>query len=315
VLLDVIADVQRQYAKVQSLSARAEIDEVRGRILSDLLRTTEARLKAGEAARLDVLTVQGESARADSERLARLTESRQAALVLARMIGQPSAEPSWRIDPWQPTGVPDRTEQDWIKLALERRPELQAVIWELGALGQEMKIARLGTLIESSDAGPDFERAEGQWAWGPGASIGIPLFDFGQAKRDLIRARVIEQRHELTRIERSIVEQVRVAIESLKSAQGVLANVEQQLIPIQSERLEQARQSYRHGSADVLAVKLAEQDLQQAKSEQIELQEQVSQAVYGLMRATGGALANHSETPSTRPEITSQSNTLKENHK
>ena len=133
----------------------------------------------------------------------------------------------------------------------------------------------------------DAERAD-EWSVGPSVTIPLPLFDFGQAQRERVQAIIIEQRHELTRSERQIVQEIRVALEQLAAAKLALAQVENRLLPLQEERLAQAQSSYRLGVADVLAVRLAEQDLQAARSQQLDLQAQVSLALFQLQRASGG---------------------------
>lgn len=303
VVLDVLTEVSKQYSKVQALTARVAIDEERRKILSELLKVTDARLRGGEAARLDVLTVQSEVARVETELLTRRSEERQARLTLARLIGEPSSQAVWKLEPWSAGGAASDDEDTWIKTALTRRPEIQSAVWELSALGQEMRVARFGSFIDGSAVGPDAERAEGSWAIGPGVVLPIPVFDVGQAQRSLIGARIIEQRHELTKTERQVIEEVRVALESLRSANAALLEVNNRVIPLQQDRLKQARNAYQAGLADILAVRLAEQELQQARSQQVDLEEQVSQSGFSLVRAAGGARLADSKNDQTNVEI------------
>lgn len=302
VVLDAIAEVQQQYAKAQSLAAQVAIDEQRRTTLSDLVKVTEARFKGGEAARLDVLTVQSEQASLETELLSRRSEEQQARLTLARLVGQPSSSAKWRLDLWtEPSSIAD-DEGAWLGVARQRRPEIRAIEWELAALGDDLRVARFAA-FDGAAVGVDAER-DGDWSVGPGASLPIPLFDVGQAQRELVRARIIEQRHELTRAERLVVQEVRIALEQFRSTRAVLVEVERRLLPLQDQRLIQARNSYRLGVADVLAVRIAEQDLQRARSQQVELQAQVSQATSQLMRAVGGMTLVASTTRPTTQNTT-----------
>ncbi|MDB5325947.1 MAG: cation efflux system outer membrane protein [Phycisphaerales bacterium] len=290
VVLDVLAEVRQQYSKAQALAAQVAIDQARRDILTELLRLTDARLRGGEATRLDALTLQSQAASLEAELLSSRSEERQARLELARLIGEPTSTATWTLDVWAAPAPASADESAMLKIAIERRPELQSVVWELAALGQEIKVARFGIFIEGSDAGVAAERSGGSWTIGPAGAIAIPVFDTGQAQRAAISARVIEQRHELTRLERQVVQDVRIAMEQWRSSKAALSQIDERLIPLQNERLKQATSSYKQGVGDVLAVRLAEQDLQQARSQQVDLQEQVSQASYRLLRAIGGAM-------------------------
>ena len=147
VVLDVLSEVRQQYSKAQALAAQAAIDQARRDILTELLRLTDARLRGGEATRLDALALQSQAASLEAELLSRGSEERQARLELARLVGEPSAAAAWKLDVWSAPAAVSADESTLLKIALERRPELQAVIWELAALGQEMKVARFGTFL------------------------------------------------------------------------------------------------------------------------------------------------------------------------
>lgn len=287
VVLDTLVTVQSQYLKAQSLAERVQIGKARQEALSELVQVIEARFNAGEATRLDVLTVQSELVSLRTELIALKSEERQARLALARMIGEPTAAADWQFDPWTKPATLPNEESEWIRAALESRPELRAVVWELAALGQDMRVAKT-SVFDSGEVGVEAER-DGNWSIGPAASVPLPLFDFGQAQQAMVEAKIIEQRHELTRIERQVVERVRVTFEQLRSSRQSLDVAERELVPLQEQRLEQARNAYRAGVADVLAVRVAEQDLQQALAARVGLQEQVSQAHFELVRAVGGA--------------------------
>jgi outer membrane protein TolC len=305
VVLDTLSEVQRQYTLVQSLNAQVAIDESRRQTLGDLLKVTEARVKAGEGARLDILTVQSELANLDTELMSRRSQERQARITLARLIGQPTSEAAWTLEAWTLPADVSEDESSWIRLALAKRPEIAVVTWELAALGDDLRVAKFG-LLDGGEVGIEAER-DGDWSVGPAVAVPLPLFDMGTVERERIRARIIEQRHELTTAERLVVQEVRIAIESLRSAKLSLTEVTNRLLPLQLERLEQARNAYRLGLADVLAVRLAEQDLQQAKSQQIELQASVSQALIQLQRAVGGStLANATTRPTTTQNTTTK---------
>ena len=287
VVLDVAIEVQRQYAVAQALDARVAIGDTRRSILEGLVNVTNARLRAGEAARLDVLTAQGELSSLDSEIVALRAEQRNARITLARLIGEPTSAATWGLAPWSTTSEPAFAEDEWVRLALEHRPELGAIKWELAALGQEVRIARGDALLAGS-AGISAERDD-IWSVGPSLALPLPIFDTGDVAKQRRTDQLVEQRHELTQAGRVVIEEVRKALETLRAARAGLDRVQTELIPIQEQRLKQAQDSYRAGLTDILALRLAEQDLQEARARLIDLQQQVSQARFELDRAVGGS--------------------------
>ena len=102
--------------------------------------------------------------------------------MLSRLIGHPSGEANWRVSPWEPPPLLRNPEPEWIKAALEHRPEIQSKRWELSALGAERKLAWFAP-FEGLETGAESER-DAEWSVGPSISSPIPIFDFGQARRD-----------------------------------------------------------------------------------------------------------------------------------
>lgn len=288
VVLDSSVELQRQYADAQALDALVKIGDTRRSILKGLLDITNARLRAGEAARLDVLTAQGALSTLDSELVTLKAQQRLARLTLARLIGQPSANATWKLSPWSAQSAPTLGEDEWIQLALENRPEIESIRWELAALGQDVRLARTNALFNGGEIGANAER-DGIWSVGPSLSIPIPIFDTGSVAKQRVEAQITEQRHELTQASRVVVEEVRRARETLLAAHEGLSRVQSELLPLQEQRLTQAQGAYRAGLTDILALRLAEQELQQARARVIDLQQQVSRARFELDRAVGGS--------------------------
>jgi outer membrane protein TolC len=286
VVLDELAAIEEQYATVQSLDAEQVVLNTRRALVEQLAELTRSRLRAGEGSQLDVLTAESELASLDADLAEKSAASRIARIGLARLIGTPSSHSTWVLSPWESAVVASGTESQWVSAALQRRPEIQAVTWELSALGDEVRLAKLSPL-DGSDIGVAAER-DGDWSVGPAINIGIPVFDFGQAKREIADGRRVEMRHKLTEVRRLVVEQTRTAIEQLRSTQDTLALVRQSLLPVQEKRLSQAQATFRAGLVDITAVRLAEQDLQGTRAKLIELELRVSLARIKLERAVGG---------------------------
>jgi outer membrane protein TolC len=307
--LDTVLEVQERYAAVQGFDAQVVVLEERRRLIGRLLESAQSRLRVGEGTRLDVLTLDAQRVEIETEIAERESERRDARLALSRLLGQPSGPAAWQVSPWKPVqrlGIPEGA---WIGLALEHRPEIQAGRWELAALGDDAALSRLAAL-DGAEVGIEAER-DGDWSVGPGVSLPLPIFDWGQARSAKALAEAIQARHKLTQARRQAVEDVRRALASLAGAQAALDRVSLQLIPLQQQRQEQAQAAYRNGLADITAVLLAEQDSQAARAKQIELQQKASAAMFKLERAVGGpgVAARVASAPSTQPTTRPHSNT------
>lgn len=284
--LDVLAEVQKQYSTAQTLDRLLEELDERRSLVGRLLELARARLEAGEGTRLDVATVDAQRLEVEAEHANRALERREERLVLSRLIGQPSGEARWTLSPWEPPPPLAVAERQWVDTALASRPEVQAKRWELKALGAERRLSWLAP-FEGTEVGADVEREE-EWSVGPSLSVPIPLFDFGQARRERARAAVLEAQHELTRIRRQVIEEVRRAHASYLATEANLAKVRAELIPLAEQRLEQAQLQYKAGETDTTELFLAEQGLHEAHSRQIELQQKRTLSRIQLERAVGG---------------------------
>jgi outer membrane protein TolC len=284
--LDVISDVQESYVDAQSHAALVPILEERLGLLERLVSTARARLDAGEGTRADVVTLDAQRVELgvsiDRTRL----EERTSRLRLARLVGQPSSEATWTLDPWKspPTGGP--SEREWTDAALLARPEIQAIAWRLRALGDEEGLLRL-LPWEGAGVGVEAQR-DGDWQLGPSLAAPLPLFDDGSARRSRTLAEQLEARHELTLAKRRVVEEVRVAHESLVASVANLDRIRRELLPLQRERRQLAEDSYRAGQTDVTPLFLAEQDLRVAQLQAVEVEAQAARALVRLQRAVGG---------------------------
>jgi outer membrane protein TolC len=251
--------------------------------LQEVART---RLRGGEGSRLDVVTLDAQRAGLESEIDDALLALKEQKLTLNRLMGRPSAGIDWRVSGWDPPRGVSVRESDWIATALERRSELQERVWELKALGAEVRLARFSPFAGAS-AGVASERDQG-WSVGPEVTGPLPLFDWGQARREAVAAQRLEARHRLTQVQREVVEQVRRAALEFDQSVRQLQRVRRELIPLQEQRRELAEAAFRAGQTDVTTLVLAEQDLAAARARAVELERRNSTAMVRLERAVGG---------------------------
>lgn len=299
VALDTVAEVQERYVAVQSLESLVPVFAERRELLDKLVATARARLEAQEGTRSDLTTLEAQRVELDVDIAEAKRQLIQERLRLARLIGEPSGSAAWRVDPWIAPALASNVESRWIDAALTNRPEVQAVAWTLAALGDDAALARL-LPWDGVGAGLEAQR-DGDWFVGPSVSTPIPVFDMGQARRARVAAEQIEARHNLTLARRMVVEEVRVAFQSLDASAANLKRIQSELVPLQQQRRQQAENAYRAGQTDVTALFLAEQDLRAARAKAIEVEQQMSIALIRLQRAVGGpgVAASLGESPTT----------------
>lgn len=286
VALDVVAEVQEAYTSAQATDRLIPVLDDRLGLLRRLAGVAKDRLNAGEGVRGDVTTLDAQRVELEVEIADAKVRQRRDRLRLARLVGEPSGAAGWTLDGWAMPGAASGTEQDWIDAALGHRPEVQSVAWQLAALGDDYALTRL-LPWEGGSVGVDIQRDSDLFA-GPSISTPLPIFDNGRARTDRVTAAQVEARHTLTLAKRKVVEEVRVAHQTLAGNLANLARVRQELIPLQQQRREQTEQVYRAGQTDVTALFLAEQDLRATQAKAIDLERETTVALIRLQRAVGG---------------------------
>lgn len=290
-VLDALAQLQDRYAQAQAFDALMLVLEERRRLIDRLLEIAQSRLKGGEGTRLDVTALETQKVELEVEIAERALERREARLALARLIGRPNDAAEWKLDPWTEPVALRQDENAWVQAGLEHRPEIIARMWELSALGVEFRLAPWG-ILDGTEVGAEAEgTAESgadDWAVGPSFTLPVPIFDWGQAKRDAAAAKRLEAAHQLTLARRQAVEEVRRAYWAFRTSLEAHGRVEDQLLPLLERRRGEAESLYRAGQSDVIPLVLADQDLQTGRAKLVDLKQKVSASLVRLQRAVGG---------------------------
>ncbi|MCC6239827.1 MAG: TolC family protein [Phycisphaerales bacterium] len=312
VVLDTLAQAQECYARAQSLDAMMPVLRQRQQLTERLADIARSRLTAGEGTRLDVTTLEAQKIELEVEIAERELERQEGRLELARLIGQPSGTIEWQLDSWNAMNAEDTMVQAWIQAGLDHRPEITASIWELRALGVEFAQARWDGFeaMEVGAAGEGTVKSGARdWAIGPALTVPLPLFDWGQARRDLVGARRLEAAHLLNDKRRQIVEEIRRAHGAYRAAVDAHQRVSQELIPLLQQRRNEADSQYRAGQSDIISLILADQDLQAAQIRRIELECRTAISRARLHRAVGGSgVAVPKPATQPAPAVTIQQN-------
>jgi cobalt-zinc-cadmium efflux system outer membrane protein len=184
---------------------------------------------------------------------------------------------------------------------MQHRPELRAREWELAALVAQRR-GENWAWLQGSDVGVHAER-DVDWSVGPAITVPLPIFDTGRAAKDKLTAQEIGARHELTQMQRQVIEEVRRAYGGYRSALSTLRLADDQLLPLAQERYEQAQAAYKAGETDLLHLLAAEEDLQDARKKLVDLHKRALLARVKLHRAAGGpgVIPEAPVSPTTRP--------------
>jgi outer membrane protein TolC len=243
-------------------------------------------MDAGEGSRLELLTLQSQLGQAQLDERDLAEHLRVERLHLARLLGAGAGPITWELAPVAPVFETLAPEESFIAGALLNRPELQAKRWELQALGDDLAAASFAPLT-GGELGVHSEH-DPSWRVGPTLSVPLPIFDFGQAARAKITAQRLAARAEYQELQGEIVQNVRTTYAAYLYARDALANMQQNLLPLQQQQRDQAQRAFEAGDADLSLLLLAEGDLRQLAVKSIELRERVGVARAQLMRAAGG---------------------------
>jgi len=288
VALDALHDGQAAHAEALAAGLRLESLEAQAALLDRLLELARARRDAGEASATEVIGFEARRAALDARAVLLELDRDAARLALLRVLGRPSADLDFPLDAGaSPVTATDQPESHWLRLAAERRPELAAAVWELRALGDDVRLAEW-SLYEGLEAGVVSE-PEGDTTFGPAIASPIPLFDFGTQRTAAARAGVLAARHRLLGLQREIVEDVRRAHATARGAARLINATEQTVLPLARERVARTRAAFEAGFAEVNDVLLAQADLLSAEAGLIDARLRARLAAAALRRAAGGA--------------------------
>lgn len=294
--IDVLRETRRAYADALAAEAQLDVLDQQADLLDRLLEMAEARQRGGEASKLDVVGFRARRAALDTRSIRVRAQRRAARLTLARLIGRPSGDAEFELEPAEESRAL-APEREYLRTALAARPEVQAMVFELAALGEQVTLAGF-TPFDGMSAGVEAE-SEDETSIGPSISVPIPIFDFGGNAKERARAEVLAARHRLTGVSRLVIEEVRQALTAALAAAESVSAITDTLLPLQRDRVEQTRAAYRAGFADVTAVLQAEQDLLDAEAELIDARFRRQIADADLDRAAGGAGADDAATQPT----------------
>lgn len=259
-------------AYIGAIAAARQLDVLERLIASneELLRATEARLKEGDVAPLDLNLVRVENDRMKVQAIQARSELDTQLLQIQTLIGADIAEPL-RIAP-QPDRPPrfDARLSELLEIALRDRADLQAT-----RIGEELGIARINlaraNAVPNVAASVRYSRNKGIIDLpGPvngstfasdldneltfGVSIDIPIFNRNQGEIASATAEKVQATRQREFLESTIKRDVAVAYRKYRAAAESLVLYTTQIMPRAEENVQTVRAAYGAGDFSIFEV-------------------------------------------------------------
>ena len=254
------------YYRVLHTSRRVELARERLAVAADLRRSAQARHRAGDVARLEVLLTESEEVRAESELLAEEGVLARERIGLAISLGLPLTE---RLPI-----AGDLEDRSLIQRTLDgggpaRRADVLAADREARAAKAARRLAR-GDLLPGLAFRLNYGHENGEPLVQPGLAVTVPLFQSGQESRALARAREDRAEAELDRLENAVTAEVEGLERAFQSAGRAADSLAARALPRVAESEGMVRESYRAGKIDLPALLVVRRDLLDTRREYLD---------------------------------------------
>jgi cobalt-zinc-cadmium efflux system outer membrane protein len=159
-----------------------------------------------------------------------------------RLLGLTDVQTQWRsVDRLPPVSIRDLPIADLERTAIEASVDLAGVRQRLVTLGQRYRVVDITSLLPRFDVGGELERTVGENEAGPVFAMEVPLFDWGQARRESARMQILEVRDHFTALAIRIRSLARLHQAKLLNARQIALYYADTAVP-QSQRLLDAAQ-------------------------------------------------------------------------
>jgi cobalt-zinc-cadmium efflux system outer membrane protein len=112
-----------------------------------------------------------------------------------RLLGLTDVQTQWRsADRLPPVSIRDLPIANLERKAIEASVDLAGVRQRLITLSRTYQVVDITSLLPRFDAGGQLERVVGENEAGPAFAVELPLFDWGQARREVARMQIMELR-------------------------------------------------------------------------------------------------------------------------
>lgn len=258
-----------------------------------LLRSAaEERLSLGAGTQLEVNVASAAAARERRARFQAEQDLTSALLELGSAVGLPASDPIAPEGEIPQAFAPGRSEDELVRLALERRPDLAAFRAEVAAAESEQRLARSlawpdPTIGVSGGQAEDFRVLEF------GFAIPLPLWNRGQGARAQAGATLDRARFAETLARREAEREVRNAYRALASAVAAKQAFDRDVVDRLRENLALAEESFRAGKIGLLIYNGVRRDLVEARLDYLDAVAEVIERSAALALAVGGDIGSN----------------------
>jgi cobalt-zinc-cadmium efflux system outer membrane protein len=282
-------------ATYHTLQAAEHVQALRETVL-DVAEAAAALAKrqyeAGNIRDFDVANEQAAYEQAQIELARSRADLKAARESLDRLLGLAGPEATaWRMAP-QPLELPaaDPPLDELETLALSQRLDLAIVRQEANVLRRSLSVARLG-VVPDADVAMNAEREpDGDRVLGPMWEVPMPIFNWGQADRTRLKARLRQAAHRLAAMEVAARVEVRTAHERMITERQVAERYHDQLIPLHQRIVESSLRHYNYMLIGAFQLLMAKRNEVTARQDYITAIRDYWIARAHLERAVGGQL-------------------------
>ncbi len=260
-------------------------------LAQDFLAKTQARYRAGTAAKLDVIKAKVDLAQAENDLIANDRAVATARAGLNRLLARPLGAPVEATDDLAaPLRVPDLDSIE--RLALASRPEIRSLAADRAGARDATTLARRYWLPDLSLTLSRNFTAGSPPAFTTAASVNIPLFFWQHDKGFIAEARHHEAELAATAddLRAAVSLDVRTAYAAATTAVRQAAFLRDELLPEATDAYRIASVSYGLGGSSALDLLDAKRTLLEAKSQYTDALGAASDALADLERAAGAPL-------------------------
>jgi outer membrane protein, heavy metal efflux system len=306
------SDVRQAYAELAIAQSARRQGERTVVLAQQLVEIARKRLAAGDVAEADLIQVRFVLERARQRLEPTANRIRQATIRLDNLLGEPTDDAIQptdqkvfslsveedRIAPEAPPPIPDLTVLR--ALAQKRRIDLSLAVLQQRISEDQLKLARSNQI-------PDLSFATG-FTWDPvarttaallGIRIDLPIFNPRQGEvNQALANRSLAEAQRLV-LERQVEREVTAAYEDVRSAERLLKQDRNVLLPQSEQVLELARKSYQFGQTGLSDVLIAQQSVQDQRDAYYNDVLAYQTALGSLERAVNQPLTSNSDVPTT----------------
>ncbi len=270
---ELVTQVKKSFYTLQA------IEQFR-RQLSSIVQTTKVaaelsarQLQAGNITELELNTQKLIVEQAEIELVKSEAELRSARAKLAELLGQPELASKISVEKNLPTLPKKEMALDALEeMALSNRLDLAALKQKTGVFTQEYKLAKWQA-FPSFRFGVEYERDPDVGTLvGPSIGFQVPIFNRGQAKKQLAQIQMTQNQYAILALENGIRTEVKEANSRLIESRELAFRYQQKIIPLLGNNLKETQLQYNFMLKGVY-------DLLQIRREQINAQRQYVEAI------------------------------------